>query len=81
MKIRWEWIASFFPAVLAVVLVTVLDAFRIIRFRFTHESLPTFIILGGLILTIVTVSILLSREAVRQMRLVSLRRECQFLAI
>ncbi len=74
MKIKWDWIAPFFPALLAVVIVTALDALRIIRFRFSHEDLDTIIIFLGLILTIVIASVLLSREAVRQMRLVSLRQ-------
>jgi signal transduction histidine kinase len=77
MKIKWEWIAPFFPALLSVIIVTVLDAAGLIDFNFSIHDVDTFIILGGLILTIVTSSILLSREAVKQMRLTSLRQAQQ----
>jgi two-component system OmpR family sensor kinase len=77
MKIKWEWIAPFFPALLGVVIVTVLDALGIIQFQFSIHDLDTFVILSGLIMTIVMSSVLLSREAVRQMQLVSLRQAQQ----
>lgn len=77
MKIKWEWIAPFFPALLAMTIVTVLDAVGIIDFRFSIHDVDTLIILSGLILTIIAASILLSREAVRQMRVASLRQAQQ----
>jgi two-component system, OmpR family, sensor kinase len=77
MKIKWEWIAPFFPALLAMTIVTVLDAVGIIDFRFSIHDVDTFIILSGFILTIIAASILLSREAVKQMRVTSLRQAQQ----
>jgi two-component system OmpR family sensor kinase len=74
MKIKWEWIAPFFPTLLAVVIVTVLDSFGIIDFNFSIHDLDTLIILSALILTILASSILLSREAVKKMRVTSLRQ-------
>jgi two-component system OmpR family sensor kinase len=77
MKIRWEWIAPFFPTLLAMVIVTVLDAVGIIDFSFTIHDADTFIIFGGLILTIIASSILLSHETVKQMRVTSLHEAQQ----
>jgi two-component system OmpR family sensor kinase len=72
MKIRWEWIAPFFPTLLAMVIVTVLDAVGVIDFGLSSHDTDTAILLSGLILTIIASSILLSQEAVRQMRVTSL---------
>ncbi|MBN2116365.1 MAG: HAMP domain-containing histidine kinase [Anaerolineales bacterium] len=77
MKIRWEWIAPFFPTLLAMIIVTVLDAVGIIDFSSSIHDPGTLIILTGLILTIIASSILLSQEAVRQMRVTSLRQAQQ----
>jgi two-component system OmpR family sensor kinase len=77
MKIRWEWIVPFVPAVLAMVIVTALDAAGIIDFGFSRHDADTSILLGGLILTITIASILMSREAVRQMQVTSLRQARQ----
>jgi two-component system OmpR family sensor kinase len=77
MKIRWEWIAPFVPTVLAMVIVTALDAVGIIDFGFSRHDADTFILLGGLILTIIIVSILTSRETARQMQITSLRQAQQ----
>ena len=77
MKIKWEWIAPFFPTLLAMVIVAVLDAVGIIDFSFTIHDVDTLIILSGLIITIILSSIVLSREAVRQMQVTSLRQAQQ----
>ena len=77
MKIRWEWIVPFVPALLAMVIVTVLDAIGIIDFGFSRYDADTFILLGGLIVTIITVSVIMSREAVKQMRVTSLHQARQ----
>lgn len=77
MKIRWEWIAPFVPTVLAMVIVTTLDAEGIIDFRLPIRDASTLIIFVGLILTITIASILISREAVRQMQVSSLREARQ----
>ncbi len=77
MKIRWEWIAPFVPTVLGMIIVTVLDAVGVIDFGFSSYDADTFILLVGLILTIIAVSILMSREAVRQMQMASLREARQ----
>lgn len=77
MPIKWEWIAPFFPALLGVVIVTVLDALGIIKFNFSIHVVGSLIIMTGLMGTIILASILLSREAVKQMQRVSLRQARQ----
>ena len=77
MKIRWEWIAPFIPTLLAMVVVTVLDAADIINFRLPIHDPGALIIYIGLMLTITIASILMSREAVRQMQVASLRQAQQ----
>lgn len=77
MKVRWEWIVPFVPALIGVVAVTVLDSLGIVQFNFAVDDLDSIIILTGLIITIILSSVLVSRQAVKQMRLVSLKQAQQ----
>lgn len=71
-KFDWTWLAALLPALLGVLIVVVLAELDVIEFNFSIHDLDTFLVLIGLLITIVLSSILISREAVRRMQQFSL---------
>ena len=68
LRFKSQWLWALFPAFLGVIIVALLAEFKIIEFDFSINDVDTFIILMGLLLTIGLSSILISREAMRQMQ-------------
>ncbi len=67
-RFRVEWLWTFFPAFLGLGIVVILAELDIIELNFSIHDVDTFIILFGLLVTIVVSSIIISRESLRQMK-------------
>ena len=67
-RFRIEWLWALLPAFVGVITVAILAQFRIIEFDFSIQDVDTFIIFLGLLLTIGISSVLISREAMRQVQ-------------
>ncbi|MDI9637081.1 HAMP domain-containing sensor histidine kinase [Geitlerinema splendidum] len=68
MKIKWQWVMPFLPALLSVLSVLVLDSFGFIEFHLTSVNIYGVIIFSGVITTIVIASFIFMREGMLQAR-------------
>lgn len=64
----WPWFAAFLPTLVAVALVAILVEFDVMEFHFSIQHVDTLLIFTGLLLTVISTSILISREAIRRMQ-------------
>lgn len=77
MKLKWQWVMLFLPALLGVISVIVLDSFGFIEFHLTSHKLYSLIILSGVITTTVLASFIFMREGMIQARQEALRQARQ----
>jgi len=76
-KIRIEWLLAILPAFVGVFIVVLLEELHELEFDFTINDLDTFIILFGLLITVILAAILISREMMKQIRILSDQKAIQ----
>lgn len=65
----WLWAMS--PTILSLLIVVLLAEFQLIEFHFSIHDIDTFILFCGLLITLLISFVLLSREGIRQIKLIS----------
>ncbi len=80
MKFRVDWLWALFPALTAVILVTLLAKFKVIEFTFSVRDVHTLIVLIALLLAIGVSSALILREVMRHSQHASDRKAVETFA-